>query len=544
MRKHDPVWKKIFTILFCAGLLIACKNEKKGNFQETEKPTIQEKAPITSEEIARFLSGFSKDNLLQYEAVIAFYKSRNYTPLWENEKSRSTLIEQLRKAGEEGLSFKDYHGEKLQKLHQAKGNLESEKEILREILLTDAFFTYAHDLYYGKLNPKEMYAIWGIERKQIDPAQILKDAVKKENIAEALSNLKPQNEIYKHLKESLGEYRTNIEKDQDFVKIATGKSIQPGDTDPRIPNIAARLKQLGLLAKNHTSTKPIYDEPLQTAILKFQGEKRLATDKIIGNSTIQELNMGAEERYHQILVNLERWRWNPREMGKNYFLINIPDFKLRVVKNGKILDTYPIITGTKGNKTPIFSDSIQYIVTNPEWNIPSSIRNKEIIPSAANNPNYLASRNIYVTGRDGIRVDPSSIDWSGNEARNYRFTQGAGPSNSLGKVKIIYPNQYAIYLHDTPAQAIFKQNSRAESHGCVRVHDAVKLAAYTLNNQEGWSFEKLREVIKSGETKRIKVTQPIGVYHLYWTAWREDGKTIFAHDIYNLDKAVYTALTK
>lgn len=528
---HTSFLKKSFAIVLFVTLSIACKN----------KEEVVVENPVTSEAVSNALSDFSGE-LSQEQLLIDFYKLRNDAPAWNKKEVRESLVEQLEKAGEEGLSFNDYHGEKIGKLLQNKDNATLNDRISLEILLTDAFLNYADNLYYGKLDPKKMYEIWGIKRKEIALDSLLQKAVEKNEIEKTLNSLKPTSEIYTGLKESLREYRKHKEKKDPQQQISTGDPIKPGKKNERVPAVAARLKQLGLLDKNHVIQSNIYDKELQAAVKEFQKQKSLMTDEVLGNSTIYELNMGPEQRYGQLLVNLERWRWYPRDLGEHYILINIPNYQLSVVKDGKVVRTHNVIAGDKTHHTPVFSDSVQYIVVNPEWNIPSSIRDAEIIPSASANSNYLASRNIYVTGPDGKRVDPSSIDWSSGEAHNYRFTQGAGPSNSLGKIKIIYPNKYAIYLHDTPAKAIFEQNSRAESHGCVRVEHVIELAAYLLGDQEKWSLDQLNELISEGTTKRIPVTQPIQVHHFYWTAWRNNGETVFINDIYKLDKAVYTAL--
>ncbi|HET8809011.1 MAG TPA: L,D-transpeptidase family protein [Flavobacteriaceae bacterium] len=522
--------QNFFLFFFCFSLFTACKNNVKID------------KPITSEEISNWFKNNPENELFNSETTIAFYNTRDYAPAWNSEQTRASLLEQLEKASGEGLSFEDYHGKELQNFFQNKKTPSKNERIHIEVLLTDAYLKYADHLLYGKLDPKKIYEIWGVDRKEIDLGKRLQKAIENQAIEKSLADLKPQNEIYSGLKKSLLEYRKLRNDKTTSTKIEEGKVIKPGDTDERVPAIAERLKEVGVLEKSYDASTCIYDETLQNAVKEFQTKKGLANDVILGNSTLQELNLGTKDRYNQLLANLERWRWYPRNLGNHYILVNIPNYQLSVVKNGDTLRKHNVIAGDKTHHTPVFSDSVQYIVINPEWNIPTSIRNNEIIPKASSDPNYLESRNIYVTDSNGERVDPSTIDWSGNAAKNYRFTQGAGSSNALGQLKIIYPNQYAIYLHDTPAQAIFNQNSRAESHGCVRVQNVVELAAYLLSNQKEWSLERLKKAIASKETKRIKVTQPVQVHHFYWTAWRKEGETVFINDIYDLDKEIYSKL--
>lgn len=533
-KKQTIFFNKAFLVFLCFGLMHGCKN----------KAEVEIANPVTPDTFTSVQPDFSSENLFRPAEVTAFYEARNYAPAWNKVEVRSALMAALKNADKEGLRFEDYHGKEIQNQLQNENDLNKKERVSLEVLLTDAFLEYAHDLFYGKLDPKKMYKIWGIDRKQIDLVAVLKEAVEKHEVEKALSNLKPQNKLYAGLKKSLQEYKEQIKRQDDLKKISTGDPIKPGKQDARILEIAVRLKQLKFLDQNYVPENNRYDEELQEAVKKFQSQTGLMTDKVLGNSTIQELNMGAEQRYDQILANLERWRWYPRDFGTHYILINIPNYTLKVIKNGETIRTHNVIAGDKTHHTPIFSDSIQYIVLNPEWHIPSSIRDAEIIPSASSDPDYLSSRNIYVTDSDGDRVDPSTINWSSGEASNYRFTQGAGPSNSLGKIKIIYPNKYAIYLHDTPAQAIFDQNSRAESHGCVRVEHVIDLAAYLLSDQEKWGLDNINKVISSGKTEKIKVTQPVLVYHLYWTAWRNEDETIFVNDIYELDQEISVALKK
>lgn len=540
MRMKNALKKIIFLSLIPA-LIFSCKNDKETGDSGSGWFSDEIENPATAEGIAAVLKNNEDFKLFGEEEILKFYRSRNNEPLWNDEDIREELLTELKNADREGLFFQDYHGKRIHKIITSE-DISEEKSAEADILLTDAFLKYANHLYYGKLNPKELYEIWGITRDSINEISILKEAFEEEDISAFLEKLKPNQSIYAGLKESLAEYKKLAEQEEEVIKIPKGEVIKPNDKDGRISVITERLKQLNVLDEDYEMDSLFYHEDLQKAVVKFQKENGLATDKILGNSTIQELNMGATQRYNQILANLERWRWYPRDLGEHYILVNIPDFHLAVVKNKDTLRIHDVIAGEVNNQTPVFSDSISYIVLNPEWHIPVSIRNNEIIPAAASNPNYLQSRNIYATGPDGLRIDPSSINWSGEEVYSYSFTQGAGPSNSLGRLKIIYPNKYAIYLHDTPAKSLFSRNARAESHGCVRVEDATHLAAYLLSNREDWDLEKIQKTIASGITKKVEVTQPVKVHHFYWTAWRNNGETQFTNDVYQLDKEIYTRL--
>ena len=548
MKKKFTTYAYLPAILFLVMAAVSCNNSSKGSENDDDSffgrmfgSGAGENIDISSEEISGKLENMGSQ-LMNKEKLKDFYNNRSNSAVWSDGRLRRNFYKELKKSTEEGLSFQDYHGSELEGFMEDPGNLSAAEKATMEILLTDAFFEYGSHLYHGKLDPESMYEIWGVERKQKDLQKILQDAAEKGNIEDAITDLKPKHQVYSELKKALKEYEKLKEEESSIKKIPEGELIKPGEKDERIAAIAARLKKLNFLEEDYTSKENLYDEKLQDAVNKFQHKKGLQTDAILGNSTIRELNMSPEDRYLQILANLERWRWYPRDLGEHYILINIPAYELTVVKDGNTVREHKVIAGTKERPTPIFSDSLQYIVLNPEWNIPSTIKNEDVIPAASKNPDYLSSRNMSVLSPDGEAIDPSTINWSGDEVQSYRFVQESGPSNPLGRVKIIYPNDYAIYLHDTPSKNLFKQNERAESSGCVRVQNVLDLANYVLKDQEDWDMERINEVIASGETTQVPVKSPIRVHHFYWTAWRDNGNTVFTEDVYELDNEIYTAL--
>ena len=326
-------------------------------------------------------------------------------------------------------------------------------------------------------------------------------------------------------------------------KIPEGELINPGDKDGRIPAIAKRLKTLQVEVDT-TALDSTYSEALVEAVKEFQQSKSIQTDGIIGNSTISELNKSPKDRYKQILANLERWRWYPRDLGEHYIIVNIPNFKLAVVKDGDTVRQHNVIAGAKERQTPIFSDTIDHLVINPTWTVPPTIKSQDVLPKMAADPSYLQRNNMALTGPNGEAVNPSSVNWNSEAAKSYTFTQRAGPSNPLGRVKIMYPNKYLIYLHDTPAKSLFSQTDRAESSGCVRVENALDLAAYVVENQSEWTRDKIEKIVGSGETTIVKVDRPIQVHHFYWTAWRAGGETVFTNDVYDLDEKIYSKLVR
>jgi murein L,D-transpeptidase YcbB/YkuD len=244
------------------------------------------------------------------------------------------------------------------------------------------------------------------------------------------------------------------------------------------------------------------------------------------------------------LANLERWRWYPRDLGEHYILVNIANYNLDVVKDSEIVRSHKTMVGTDVRKTPIFSEEIKFIVFNPNWTIPPTIKTKDVIPGARKDSTYVTRKNIDVYSANGELLNPSEIDWNNNKVKSYTYRQKPGSSNPLGKVKIIYPNKHLIYLHDTPSKSLFARNSRAQSSGCIRVEKVMDLAEYLLSDQLKYTSEKINEILEEGELKEVRMKQQVKVHHLYWTAWTENGKPRFTEDIYNYDEKIIEELNK
>ncbi|NJW51896.1 L,D-transpeptidase family protein [Salinimicrobium oceani] len=530
-----------YPVIIILITLTACNNDKGEPGSQASSDLASEKiADATPDGIKTEIS--AKNDIFEGGALEKLYSERQYKSLWRNGDALYSFYNNLKEAEKEGLRFADYHGEELDLLLSSSDLGEDEAARL-DLLLSDAFLTYAKHLYFGKLDPTDLNELWGVSRKKKDFSALLKKGVESGDFDSIFEELRPNHEVYKGLKRSLAEYEEIKEDKGPLSNIPEGELIKPGDRDSRLPAIAKRLIALRQFEGDTTALDSVYSEQLVEAVKEFQKSKSIQTDGIIGNSTITELNKGPKDRYLQLLANLERWRWYPRDLGAHYILINIPNFKLAVVKDGDTVREHNVVAGAKERQTPIFSDTLDHLVINPTWTVPPTIKSQDIIPKIAANPGYLRSKNMEVTGPNGERVNPSSVDWSSDEAMSYTFTQVAGPSNPLGRVKIMYPNQYLIYLHDTPAKALFNQTDRAESSGCVRVENAVDLSAYVVNDQSEWTKERIEEIIQTNETTVVKIDQPIQVHHFYWTAWRAGGETVFINDVYELDKKIYSQLT-
>ncbi|MBZ9632053.1 L,D-transpeptidase family protein [Salegentibacter sp. LM13S] len=540
-----------FLMLFAFVFFISCgddKDRKPGieTAKEEEAEVIEKlaSAELIAKKFPGVLNSVGTIDLQHANLLDSIYSKRDYTPIWTERALREDLYRSIERATEDGLEPKDYHLSYLKNSLTNLSELDDEERSLTEIILTDAFFALASDYNSGKLNPAEIYDIWGVESNKIDLPGLLDYGVRQKNILAAIDSVVPKHEVYKGLKRSLKEYRKLARNQEDPTFVSEeGESIKADEKDERIPNIKQRLKELGYWQQEIVDSAITYEKPLQEAVKKFQEKYGIETDGVIGGGTIKTLNKTYQERLEQILVNLERWRWYPKNLGDQHIVVNIANYRLHFVRNGDTVATHRTMVGTEARKTPVFSEEIEHIVYNPTWTIPPTIKRKDVIPSAAKDPDYISKKNYSIFDRSGNRLSTSEVNWSSSEVKGYTFRQEAGPANPLGLVKIIYPNKYMIYLHDTPSKSLFNKNLRAQSSGCVRVQDVLDLAKMLLSDQPEYDEEKIKEILDSGKTTTIKITQKVKVHHLYWTAWNENGSTHFAEDVYKRDAAIYKLLS-
>jgi murein L,D-transpeptidase YcbB/YkuD len=525
--------KLYFLLVIC--IFIGCKKDTPKTI-----PVVKKKAPaiiLTDERKVEIdtatISVFKSETLKQ------FYISSENKTVWGNLKKRTYVLSQLKNADQLGLEPEDYKATQLKKFEDRISSLSDTDLATYDILLTYNFEKYLNHLYKGKLDPKKLYTDWDLEEKTFDVNNVLIKAFNKNRLDSIVDNIQPKSETYKQLLKALEIINTFPDDDIKTIELAE-KKISLNDTNTVLITIKKRLLYWNDITGKDSSLTKIYNKKTFEAIKNFQERHGLASDGVIGQGTISALNYSKEKRKQQIIANLERWRWFTTDFAENYFLINIPDYSLNVVESQDTTLTRNIVVGTSKRKTPIITSVLRTVVFNPTWTVPPTILKEDVVPAMKRNRNYLANKNITIYDTSGNVVEP--IAWNENKPNNYRYVQSPGYNNSLGLMKILFPNHHSVYLHDTNHRNYFGRNNRSLSSGCVRIENPLELAQHILNDSVNYSKQKIDTIIASKKTTSIRITKKYALYQWYWTAWSKKNQLIFRADIYNLDSDLYAKL--
>ncbi len=509
--------KFIITFIFFIVLYSGCANRSSSSIKK-DASNVNEKASTKGKEVNTATIKKEKD--------------------WKRQKNRNQLIKAIKDSKNEGLIPDDYYCDKIISMEENYKNLDSVQKVAYEDLLSKSFRKYINHLVNGKLKPKDLYPDWEIKTKPVNSDSLLKVALSEGSIQKTLDEYKPKLNIYKNLKKALA--ALEFYSEENFKPIVTKEKFTLGAKSNTLIQIKERLQFWKDLSKKDTLSN-IYDENLKEAVKKFQERHGLEADGIIGKGTIEALNISKEKRRQQIIVNLERWRWFPHDMGVNHLVVNIPNYHLHSVQNTDTTRTYRVVVGTNKRKTPVLSSKIDDVVFNPTWTVPPTIIKEDLIPETQKNRKYISNRNITIYNRKGKEV--SLENWQSSGAEDYRYVQSPGNNNALGNVKINFPNNHAVYLHDTNHRELFVKNFRSLSSGCVRVENPLLLAEYLLYNKEdNYNSAKIDSILFTKKTKYIKLDEEINVHILYFTAWVENGFQ-FRNDIYSYDPELYLRLS-
>ena len=480
-------------------------------------------------------------------AVRRFYAERGFQPVWVDPSGATprarAVVDMIGRAAEDGLDPADYDAAALA---GRLGAVTSEDRADLEVRLSRALVLFGNDLRAGRVVPGEIESSLFVYPQRIDAFEVLSAAFAAPDATVYIAGLAPSSPEYLRLKQALADYRA-LAAGGGWSRLPEGETLKPGMRDERVPLLRRRLVEAGDLAGAEAESD-LFDAPLEAAVTRFQRRHGLTPDGAVGRMTMAALDVPVEDRIDQMLLNMERRRWMPRDLGERYVFVNMADFELKVVDGPQTVLDDRVVVGTPFQQTPEFSEMMTYIVVNPYWNIPPSIAGKEMLPKIRKDAGYLARNRIEVLSdwtESGRPVDPATIDWSRLSARHfpYKLRQVPGADNALGRLKFMFPNRFNIYLHDTPARTLFERTVRSFSHGCIRVQHPVDLATVLLDGADGWTKDRIEAAIATGERQVISLPRPLPVHLTYLTAWvNKDGAVNFRDDIYGRDGRLREAL--
>jgi murein L,D-transpeptidase YcbB/YkuD len=494
--------------------------------------------------------------------VQKFYESYGYSLPWvrgmQPTAEAQQIIALLSQADQKGLSAEDYDGprwnERLAKLKPGAPQASEADAVRFDAALTVCVMRYISDLHIGKVNPKHFDFGLDVEAKKYDLPEFLKNnVVDASDVSGALAKVEPPYPGYQRTIQALHTY-LQLAKETDGTPLpAIQKTIAPGDPYAGVPQLIRLLRLVGDLPAdaNVQADGTMYQGPLVDAVKKFQGRLGRTPDGRITTQTLADLNVPLTARIRQMQLTLERWRWLPVSYQKAPIVANIPEFRLRAYdENFKIVLQMNVVVGKAyGHDTPVFADTMEYVVFRPYWNVPYSIAKAEFLPRLAKDPEYLAKKGFEVVdNRQNVVTSGTVTSEVLAQLRTGKLfiRQTTGPKNSLGLVKFIFPNSYNIYFHDTPEQVFFSKSRRDFSHGCIRLEKPADLAVWVLrNNPGGWDMERVRAAMNGTPSQQVNLTQKIPVLIVYATVIvTEDGVVHFYDDIYGHDAELEKVLAK
>ncbi len=482
----------------------------------------------------------------QLKLLHSFYMQRGFTPAWIDGNGFSArtaaLLAAFRRTGDDGLDPDDYIP-----VQTSGAPDDAAGDLARlDVNLSAALLRYARNLRLGHLVPERMDVEGALARKTFDAGNVLAEAAAADDLGAHLSALVPANASYAGLRRSLREYRERAAAGG--WPVPTFDRLDPDSEGDGVLLLRTILRATGDLREDPAgvAAPAVYDDAVTLAVKSFQSRHGLNPDGVVGERTRLAMAVPAEARIRQILINMERARWLPDELGDPHLLVNLAGFTLNYVSSGGDAFEMRVIVGKPERSTPEFSGLITYLELNPTWTVPRIIAVKDLLPRFRRDPNFLAAKGFSIFTSGGGAVDPAGIDWATARAAGFPYwlRQKPGPGNALGRVKFMFPNAFDVYLHDTPSRGLFSQPVRAFSSGCIRLAQPLELALKLLEANGDWNRERLRAVIASGDTRTVTLRQPVPVHLAYLTAWRgNDGSVQFRDDIYGRDRTLEAALS-
>ena len=488
------------------------------------------------------------------ESIQRFYQQRRYALAWSQGREpiaqADSLLAAVRTADRDGLDPLDYHLVPAQALlGRASRALDLADPTLvdLDLLLTDTFLLFATHCLSGHLDPASIDPEWVANRRSSSLPDILESALAANNVGATLRALLPPQVGYTRLRTQLQELR-KLRDLGGWPLVPGGEVLKPGASGPRVVSLASRMWNIKEPDPAPGSGGAFFDEELAAGARLFQQRHGLDVDGVVGPATLAALNVSVEDRIAQVIVNLERWRWLPQDLGRQHVLVNIADQRLRVYVEGRPILESAVIVGRAQRRTPVFSGQITYLVFRPYWEVPPSLAVQDKLPILRADPQRMVDQGFEIFrgwGENEKEIDPLAVDWTrvGASSFPYRLRQRPGPQNALGSIKFMFPNKYNVYLHDTPARELFDRSSRTFSSGCIRVQRSADLALTLLADQPRWTAQAVEAAMNTGHNQTVRLHSPWLVHLEYWTAWVEsDGTAHYRNDVYGRDARVLAAL--
>jgi L,D-transpeptidase YcbB len=521
------------TALLAAALLplTACGGGSPESRALPAEPLRELAASLPADSVAVLASG---DTVRLSAATLDFYAERDYRSAWSDRRGLqdqgAALFDVLGRTEEDGLPSERYRHDVAARLLAA---LETEDRDARlsdsvavryrvalDLLLTEGMARYAADLVTGTLDPEEAGIRWLIERESARQGVVLQNLLVGREPREVVAQLRPAIPYYERMRGALAAFRDAAARGG-WAEVPEGATLRPGERNAAVAALRQRLilgtdPREAELARAGEADATHFDDSLAEAVRHFQRRHSIEPDGAVGAGTLKELNHTAEERLTEMKLNLDRWRWLPNDLGERFVMVNIAGFELEVVDQGRAVESMNVVVGRLDRQTPVFADSIQFVVVNPYWNVPNGIFRNDIQPKMQQDPTYLTRNNMeMVSGR--VRQKP-------------------GPKNALGRYKFLFPNEYDIYLHDSPDRHLFSRANRDFSSGCIRLERPEDFARLLLDMQTDAGAGQLDAHLSNWNERWIRLDRTLPVYLLYFTAWvEEDGTVRFHHDVYGRD---------
>ncbi len=550
-----------YSLIFCtalAGPAIAVE-------PDAPEQLITRLDAVGLEVLKRLTARFSATSESEYEknehgALVEYYADHGHMPVWVStegltDRARAAMKE-IARAADYGLNPADYPLPKLENAGAGE-RIPAAKLANAEIMLNHSALAYVRDARGGRIPPQSISYNLDPTLELPDPLAVIEKIAALDDPSDYLRGFHPQHPQFEALRQVMLRIRGGATRDKRII-VPNGPVIRPGQKHPQIAVVRQRLKA-PMPEGTDARAAELYDSGLEAAVKEFQKSHGLNAEGIIGPATRRAMNGGGvpKKRLRTIMANMERYRWLSDEKTSGFNVqVNVPEFTIRVLDGKTKVHTERVVVGKVKNQTPIFSDEMEYIVFHPYWNVPNSIKVKEILPNlrrstmsggwfgglSAGNPRFLRAHNLRVRYR-GRNVDASSVNWSNVNANNVQFYQPPGGPNVLGFVKFMFPNKHIVYMHDTPTKNLFAQSVRAYSHGCMRIRNPRKLAEILLKRDSGWTPGRVGGAIQRNQNQHVMLQNKIPVHVTYFTARvNPDGSIRYFGDIYGHDAKVARAL--